>query len=143
MKRMIGFSIALAAMSLSACETEEGYRQQMATWAGRSGDDVVIQWGAPQSRTPLSDGREVWTYTRTTVTEQAEYYTDEQRQVKRTYTDKDGKTKTETITETYPVRHPAQTIRSTCQTRFVLSPDHRVLESTFDGPACVAPEQKS
>jgi hypothetical protein len=141
-RRFIAAAAIAAALALSACETEEGYRQQMATWAGRTGDDLIIQWGTPQSRSPLSDGREVWVYTKTTITDQAAYYSDEQRQVQRTYTDKDGKKQTETITETYPVLHPAQTIRSTCQTRFVMSPDHRVLEATFDGAACVAPEAK-
>jgi hypothetical protein len=139
-RSLIALSTIAVALALSACETEEGYRQQLAAWAGRTGDDLIIRWGTPQSKTPLSDGREVWIYTKTTVTEQAAYYSDETRQVQRTYTDKDGKQKTETISETYPVLHPAQTIRSTCQTRFVMSPDHRVLESTFDGPACVAPE---
>ncbi|HEY7797828.1 MAG TPA: hypothetical protein VIA80_03620, partial [Hyphomonadaceae bacterium] len=64
----------LAALTLSACVTEEGYRQQMATWQGRMGDDLVIEWGAPQEKSTLTDGRQVWTYNRSSVEQQAGYY---------------------------------------------------------------------
>lgn len=138
-KLAIAASAALAA-ALSACVTEEGYRQEMTTWQGRMGDDLLIAWGPPDRRSTLSDGRELWSYARTTVNEQAGYYRDEQRQVTRTFTDKDGKTKTETITETYPVWQPPQTYRSTCETRFVLAAQ-RIQEATFSGNGCVAPER--
>ena len=57
----------------------------------------------------------------------------------KTFTDKDGKQKTETIEETYPVWQPPQTYRSTCATRFVVS-GGRVEDVTFDGEGCVAEE---
>lgn len=132
--------LAAAAVTLGACVTEEGYRQEMATWQGRMGDDLLIAWGPPASKSTLSDGREVWLYNKTTVNEQAGYYRDESRQVTRTFKDKDGKEKTETITETFPVYQPPQTYRSTCQTRFVLA-TQRIQEVGFDGNGCVAPEQ--
>ena len=138
-KLAMAASAALAA-TLSACVTEEGYRQEMSTWQGRMGDDLLIAWGPPDRRSTLSDGRELWSYARTTVNEQAGYYRDEQRQVTRTFTDKDGKTRTETITETYPVWQPPQTYRSTCETRFVLAAQ-RIQEVTFNGNGCVAPER--
>ena len=131
---------AAAALLLAACETAEGYRQQMSTWQGRMGDDLLIQWGSPQDRTTLSDGRLVWTYRKSTVERREAYTTDEQREVTRKYKDKDGKEKTETITETYPVMHPAQTYTRTCTTRFVLSPQQRIQEASFEGEGCVAPE---
>jgi hypothetical protein len=125
---------------LAGCETAEGYRQQMVTWQGRSADDIVIQWGQPQKREVLSDGREVWIYSKVSTQHFDSYYKDEQRQVKRTFTDKDGKQKTETITETYPVLQPARTVSSSCETRFVLA--RRVVEQvTFAGDACVAEEK--
>jgi hypothetical protein len=137
--RFLAVAIAAAA-TLSACVTEEGYRQEMGSWQGRMGDDLLIAWGPPDSRSGLSDGREVWNYRKTTVNEQAGYYRDEKRNVTRTFTDKEGKTKTETITETYPVWQPPQTYRSTCETRFVLG-GQRIQEVSFNGNGCVAPER--
>lgn len=132
--------VSAAGGMLAGCETAEGYRQQMSTWQGRSGDDIVIQWGQPQKREVLSDGREVWIYSKVSEQHIDSYYKDEQRQVKRTFTDKDGKQKTETITETYPVLQPARTVRSSCETRFVLA--KRIVEQvTFAGDACVAAEK--
>jgi outer membrane lipoprotein-sorting protein len=133
-------ALAAAAMALNGCVTEEGYRQQMSAWYGRMGDDLLIDWGNPQERSTLSDGRQVWTYNRSSIEEQAGYYRDETRQVKRTITDKDGKQREETITETFPVWVPPRTYASSCTTRFVMSPQQRILEVTFNGSACVAPE---
>lgn len=133
-----GAIIGLAA--LAACATAEGYRQEMDTWVGRTGDDLIVRWGAPGTKTPLSDGREVWSYAKTTENRTESYYSDESREVKRVVTDKDGVKRTETITETYPVLHPATTTRSSCETRFVLAA--RVIQQvTFQGDACVAEER--
>jgi hypothetical protein len=134
---------AIAASLLAACETTEGYRQQMVGWQGRSSDDLLLQWGPPTSKSAMSDGRELWQYQKETVTETAGYYQDQTRQVKRTVSDKDGKTHEETISETYPVWQPPTTNRSNCNTRFVVNRAHLVDQVTFDGGACVAPEQKS
>jgi hypothetical protein len=138
--RSIAFAVvAAAAVALSACATEEGYRQHMAQEIGRAADDVLLRWGPPDTRTQMSNGREMWSYSKTTVDQREGYYRDETRQVKRTFTDKDGKQKTETIEETYPVWQPPQTYRSTCATRFVMS-SGRVEDFTFDGEGCVAEE---
>jgi hypothetical protein len=140
--RRLDFIVGALAISLalSACVSEEGYRQEMSTWQGRMGDDLLIGWGPPDRKSTLSDGRELWAYTKTTVDQQAGYYRDEKRNVTRTFVDKDGKTKSETITETYPVWQPPQTYRSTCETRFVLA-SQRIQEVTFNGNGCVAPER--
>ena len=139
-RRFAFAAIGISAMALSACATEEGYRQHMSMEMGRASDDIMMRWGPPQNRSSMSNGREMWSYTKTTVDEQEGYYRDETRQVKRTFTGKDGKQKTETITETFPVYQPPQTYRSTCQTRFVLAAQ-RIQEVGFDGNGCVAPEQ--
>jgi hypothetical protein len=115
----------------------------MVGWQGRASDDLLLQWGPPTSKSAMSDGRELWQYQKETVTETAGYYQDQTRQVKRTVTDKDGKTHEETISETYPVWQPPTTNRSNCNTRFVVNKAHLVDQVTFDGGACVAPEQKS
>ena len=113
----------------------------MSSWQGRPGDDLLIQWGPPDGKATLSDGREMWAYDRQVVSESAGYYRDETRQVKRTLTDKDGKQKTETIEETFPVWQPPRVYRSTCSTRFVMG-GGRVEDVTFDGDGCVAEELK-
>lgn len=140
--RMLAFAVlGASAMALSACATEEGYRQRMGLEIGRTSDDVMMRWGPPHERAQMSNGREMWSYTKTTVDERAGYYRDETREVKRTFTDKDGKKKTETIEETFPVWVPPQVIRSTCATRFVLG-GGRVEDVTFEGEGCVAEEIK-
>lgn len=140
--RMLAFAVlGVSAMALSACATEEGYRQRMGLEVGRTGDDVMMRWGPPHQRAPMSAGREMWSYTKTTVDEREGYYRDETREVKRTVTDKDGNKKTETIEETFPVWVPPQVIRSNCTTRFVLG-GGRVEDVTFDGEGCVAEEIK-
>lgn len=137
---MLAFAIiGASALALSACATEEGYRQHMGLEIGRASDDVMMRWGPPQNRANMSNSREMWSYTKTTVDEREGYYRDETRQVKRTITDKDGKQKTETIEETFPVWQPPQVIRSTCTTRFVIG-SGRVEDVSFDGEGCIAEE---
>lgn len=131
--------LAAAALALAACVTEEGYRQHMSLLVGASSDRILLDWGPPQASAPMSNGRELWSYTKTTVDERAGYWRDETREVKRTFRDKDGKEKTEIITETYPVWEPPQVFRSTCATRFVMAAG-RVEDVTFDGSGCVAEE---
>ena len=140
-RRFAFAAIGVSAMVLSACSTEEGYRQHMSMEMGRASDDIMMRWGPPQNRSSMSNGREMWSYTKTTVDEQEGYYRDETRQVKRTFTDKDGKQKTETIEETFPVWQPPRVYRSTCSTRFVMG-GGRVEDVTFDGDGCVAEELK-
>jgi len=138
MKRMI-LAATVAALALSACATAEGYRQRMSLLMGAPSDAVLVDWGPPQSRTPMSNGAELWSYTRTTVDERAGYWRDETREVKRKVVDKDGKERLETISETFPVWEPPQTFRSVCNTRFVMS-SGRVSDVSFDGDGCVAGE---
>lgn len=135
--------VAIAASLLAACETAEGYRQQMVGWQGRSSDDLLLQWGPPTSKSTMSNGKELWQYRKETTSETAGYYQDQTRQVTRTVTDKDGKQHRETISETYPVWQPPTTMYATCSTRFVVNKAHLVEQVTFDGAACVAPEQKN
>lgn len=134
------FAIAAAAFTLAACATAEGYRQQMSMWEGRLGDDLMIDWGPPVDRSMLDNGRELWTYHKTQVTESEGYYRDETRTVTRTFTDRDGKTRTEQIQETFPVWQPPQTYHSECQTRFVIGQSRRIEQVSFEGNGCVAPE---
>lgn len=131
--------VAASLAVLSACVTEEGYRQHMSMLVGSSSDEILFKWGPPQSTAPMSNGAELWSYTKTTMDERAGYWRDETRQVKRTFRDKDGNEKTEVIEETYPVWEPPQALRSTCTTRFVMSRG-QVQDVSFDGSGCVAEE---
>lgn len=139
MKPKITLLAAAAVLTFSACATEEGYRQRMSLLNGTPSDAILLDWGPPQSRTSMSDGRELWSYTKTTVDERAGYWRDQTREVKRTYKDKDGVERSETITETFPVWEPPQTYRSTCVTRFIMG-GGRVVDVAFDGSGCVAEE---
>ena len=140
--RTLAFAVLGACVrATSACATEGGWRQHVGREMGRASDDIMMRWGPPQNRSSMSNGREMWSYTKTTVDEQDGYYRDETRQVKRTFTDKDGKQKTETIEETFPVWQPPRVYRSTCSTRFVMG-GGRVEDVTFEGDGCVAEELK-
>ncbi len=139
MKRLFPVALLGSALLLSACATAEGYRQHMNLLVGATADAVLVDWGPPQSRTMMSGGRELWSYLRTTVDDRAGYWRDETREVKRTYRDKDGAERSETIKETFPVWEPPQTYRSQCTTRFVLSGD-RVEDVSFEGEGCLAEE---
>ena len=44
--------LGASALGLAACETAEGYRQKMTTWQGRTGDDLMVEWGNPLERDP-------------------------------------------------------------------------------------------
>ncbi len=134
-------ALAAALLALAACETTEGYRQQISMWQGRTGDDLLIEWGAPDAKATLSDGRELWSYEKSVRQETGGYYRDETRQVTRTVTDSNGKQRTETISETFPVWEPPQSFQSSCETRFILSTARRVEQISFEGAACVAPER--
>ncbi len=137
------FRILIAAMAsalaFSACATEEGYRQHMSLLQGASTDAVLIDWGPPQTRTPMSGGRELWAYSKTSMDERAGYWRDETREVTRKYKDRDGVERTETISETFPVWEPPQTYRAICNTRFVMV-SGRVETVSFDGDGCIAEE---
>ena len=86
--------LAASVLALSACATEEGYRQHMDMLMGASSDDIIFQWGPPQSSAPMSNGRDLWSYTKTNVEERAGYWRDEVREVNRTFRDKEGNEKT-------------------------------------------------
>lgn len=136
-------AVIAGAAVLTACETAEGYRQEMTTWQGRHGDDVLIAWGPPDRTASLSDGRELWSYEKSYVRESAGHYRDETRRVTRTYVDADGDEQQETISETFPVWEPPTTWRSSCETRFVIGAGRRVEQISFEGDACVAAERNS
>ena len=129
-----------AAATLTACATTEGYRQQTALFVGAHSDQLLLEWGTPVARDPLSDGGEVWTYFR-----QIEHSTPGgNRPVTRTRTvtfeDDEGRVQTRTESYTDYVYEPPRYWTSECETRFVIGPRGFVQNFRFVGDACVAEE---
>lgn len=57
--------VTLAALALSGCATPGGnVSPQSSLWEGKNKTAVIEKWGSPQETKTLSDGSEVWTYTR-------------------------------------------------------------------------------
>ena len=137
----LGAPLVAAALSLTACETAEGYRQQMSTWTRAPSDRVIIEWGEPDQVSALSDGGEVWSYTRRTVSTSGGYTEYETRERKVDYVDHDGEKRSRTETETFPVWVPPVQTTIVCTTRFVIGAG-LVQEVTFNGEGCVAPETR-
>ena len=140
MKQRLTLAIAAATLALSACATAEGYRQHMSLLQGAPTDAILLDWGPPQNRTPMSNGNELWSYTKTTVDEQRRLLArrDARSEAPRHRQGRQASA-SETITETFPVWQPPQVYRSTCTTRFVMSAG-RVADVSFDGEGCVAEE---
>ncbi len=130
-----------AALALSGCATTEGYRQHMDMLVGQSADAVQLQWGVPE-RSKLDNGSEMWVYRRDSESHSGGYMSEHTRTRKESYTDKDGKTQTRTITTSTPYYVPETVTRTHCETRFVIGADRRVASIAFEGDGCVAEEVK-
>ena len=139
-KWLIALSVSSAAIALASCETAEGYRQQVAVWHGQDADDLMIQWGPPDEMAELSDGRLLWVYKKIEERHGGGYYDQEFVNRSYRYRNKDGKVQTRHVTDSYPVWIPPYTTRHNCNTHFVVSPENTVLDITFNGQGCVAPE---
>ncbi|MEM6626024.1 MAG: hypothetical protein AAGB25_00050 [Pseudomonadota bacterium] len=131
---------SLLLVGLTACATTEGYRQNMSLWQGRSLDDVMINWGEPDSRSFLSDGRELVIFDKIEIYEHGGYTSYEYRDVSHEYVDDEGKKRWKTVSESYPIWIPPYTTTSRCATRFVVTEDGYVEQITFEGDGCVAEE---
>jgi hypothetical protein len=132
--------LGLGLFTLAACETTEGYRQQMTMLEGRHADDILIAWGEPVSRSTLSDGRMVWTYDEVRQVTGGGLWRDETNYTTETYIDGKGKKRVRQIAHSRPVYEPPYTYTTRCVTRFVLTPTARVESVNFKGDACVAKE---
>ena len=125
---------------LAACETSEGYRQRMAMMYGLHADDLLIDWGLPDEKTELSDGRKLWIYNRIEESQGGGYYDREYYDRVVRYEDEDGKVRSRTVTESHPVWIPPYTVRTKCNTHFVFSKEMRIEDVSFHGNACIARE---
>ncbi|EGF91112.1 hypothetical protein ABI_25260 [Asticcacaulis biprosthecium C19] len=144
MKR-VSLLIAIAVVAVvTGCATAEGYRQRLDLMAGTHSDRLQVEWGPPDRVSPLSNGDEMWVYTKTQVHHSGNSYSQMATgSYQEEYTDKKGKKKTRTVTTYEPVWVPPESWETHCETRFVIAPDNRVVSSGFEGPDCVAEEVTS
>ena len=141
--RILAPILGFAILSLTACATMEGYRQKMDLLVGRSADSILLDWGAPRSKERLSDGSEMWVFSRESENRSGGYtsYNTETRQRTRQVKNPDGTMRTETYTDSYQVPYyvPLTVTYSHCETRFVMQ-DGKVKQVAFEGDGCVAEE---
>ena len=136
--RLLG--LAAGALVLAGCVTAEGYRQNMERFIGATADVMLIEWGEPSSRSRLDDGGEVWSYFREERRYHAGGYRTIPRERRVTFRDGEGvvRERIEQYEET--VYDPPREWFVECETRFVLSPERRVVNFRFAGEGCVAEE---
>ncbi len=138
---IMGTLLGALTLGLAACETTEGYRQRMTTWEGRHSDNLLIEWGTPVDKATLSDGNQVWVYSRVTENRSGGYWT----QKERTRVEKrviNGQEVKQTVTYSEPYYEPEKITRNPCETRFIIGKDSRIVAVSFEGPGCVAEEVK-
>ncbi|ESQ74532.1 hypothetical protein [Asticcacaulis sp. AC402] len=142
--RRLSIVTALAVVTVvTGCATAEGYRQRLDLMVGTHSDQIQVEWGPPERVSPLSDGSEMWVYTRIQTHHSGNSYSQMATgSYQEEYTDKKGKKKTRTVTTYEPVWVPPESWQTHCETRFVISPDQKVVSSGFEGQDCVAEEVK-
>jgi len=140
--RRLSLVVTLAAVvAVAGCATVEGYRQHMDLLVGTHTDQLQVEWGPPDRISQLSNGDELWIYRKVTMHQEGNSFSQvPSGSYEEKYKDKKGKTKTRTVTTYTSVWVPPREWESYCETRFVISPDHRVKSSGFEGPDCVAKE---
>ncbi len=133
-------ALAAAAALLAGCATAEGYRQNMATFVGATGDVLLVELGPPVARDDLESGGEVWTYYREQTRHDPGGYRTIPRERRITWTDSNGEQRTRVERYDDTVYEPPSTWTVDCETRFILDRTGRVSDFRFIGNACVADE---
>jgi hypothetical protein len=136
----LGLALGLA-LVLTGCETMEGYRQRMDLNIGKTTDQLLIEWGSPVAKEPMSGGSEMWVFMRDSTSRTGGYWTTRSR-TRVEVTKVDGKEIRRTVTYSEPYYEPEVITEYHCETRFVIGPDKRVQSVTFEGNGCVAEEIK-
>jgi hypothetical protein len=140
--RNLGLGLATGlVLILTACATAEGYRQHMDLSVGKTTDQLLVEWGSPVAREPMSGGSEMWVFMRDSTSRTGGYWTTRSR-TRVEVTKVDGKEIRRTVTYNEPYYEPEVITEYHCETRFVIGPDKRVQSVTFEGNGCVAEEIK-
>lgn len=140
MKAKIIGAVVATAVLLTGCVSAEGYRQHMDLLVGLATDSLQVQWGIPDQKTRLDDGTELWVYHRETENRSGGYWTTQSRTRVEEYKDKEGNIQRRKVTYSSPYYEPLVVTHSYCETRFIITPDHRVKSVGFEGDGCVARE---
>lgn len=133
-------ALAACAALLAGCATSEGYRQQMETFVGASGDVLLIELGPPVVRDELQSGGEIWTYFREQTRHDPGGYRTVPRERRTTWVDDQGNQQTRVEQYEDTVYEPPRTWTVDCETRFIMDERNRVIDFRFIGDACRAEE---
>lgn len=136
------YAIVLVCILVIACDTmqrpertSEGYKQILSTWLGSKSDQLVRQWGPPDSSFTYADGSSVLVY-KTTRTETIGGTTYRERvEVDLPGTSEKG---TVWIEKTTPI----DTFHFYCNTTFEIDPQGRITSWEYEGNDCKAVERK-
>ena len=144
MRRLSIIAVLSVVIAATGCATVEGYRQHMDLMTGMHSDQLQVDWGPPDRVSELSNGDELWIYRKITQRQSGNSYSQVPNgSSQEKYKDKKGREKTRTVTTYDTVWVPPEYWETYCETRFVISPDHRVRSYGFEGSDCVAKEIKS
>jgi hypothetical protein len=131
-----GIAAGLAVSLVAGCTfpTEQAYRDNVQSWVGRTADNLVLAWGAPDRSYDFSDGTRQLEYDRqqTRYVAGAPIYTAVPVQVR----DGNGHRRTQFVSVWRDT--PGYLDVDRCLTRFRVGRDNRVREVSFNGDWCVA-----
>lgn len=143
MRRLSLLATLAVVVAVTGCATVEGYRQHMDLMVGYHSDQLQVEWGPPDRVSKLSNGDELWVYRKFTTHQEGNSFSQvPSGSYQEKYKDKKGNSKVRTVTTYASVWVPPREWETYCETRFVISPDHHVLSTGFEGPDCIAKEIK-
>ncbi|WP_018997418.1 hypothetical protein [Hirschia maritima] len=130
----------LAVIGLGACETTEGYRKQLTQYQGQTTQELIQEWGKPDTVNRLEDGREIWIYKASKDLPRGGYFDHRYYRTSAKFENQDGKVETRRFIESRKVWVPRYTLKSVCNTQFIVHHDNVVEEFSFRGNGCLASE---
>lgn len=130
----------MAAMSLAACETAEGYRKQLTQYQGQTVHQLKAEWGEPDKVNHLEDGREIWIYKASKDLPRGGYFDHRYYRTSAKFETEEGALQTRKFIESRKVWVPRYTLKSTCNTHFIVQHDNVIEEFSFRGNGCLANE---
>lgn len=131
-----GIAVAALALSLAGCSfpTQQAYRDNVQSWVGRTADNLVMAWGAPDRSYDFSDGTRQLEYERqqTRYVAGAPVYDRVPVRVR----DSNGARRVQYVSVWRDTPGYYDTDR--CLTRFRVGRDNRIREVSFAGDWCIA-----
>lgn len=143
MKNRLIAALACIACVLGGCATEAGYKKILDSWVGSDADQLVMQWGPPQSSYTMSNGTKVLQFSSARqfqtggVTTYQPVTTYNNGNV---YSPYGMGNYSGTSTSYVPTTSPVQTWNMQCTTRFEVGTDNKIKSYSYEGNDCVAAE---